>query len=212
MNNTLKGINSRVTEAEERINDLEYRMVKITVTEQNTEKLIFNLSIRREGASPSISLMNPTNHVCPISQMLKSSAPNVWAFSPKEVRLQWCACLIPTLSQFSMIICTYPHLFYFLCYTDQSLVTYISKIFFDRVEINSYFLWYLFSSRDWFCKWSLLLKLLWGSYLTLPYPFHPHLIQLQIHPLVTALTLPRSRPTALFWPTTVTELVFLPRV
>ena len=88
MNNTLKGINSRVTEAEERINDLEYRMVKITVTEQNTEKLIFNLSIRREGASLSISLMNPTNHVCPISQMLKSSAPNVWAFSPKEVRLQ----------------------------------------------------------------------------------------------------------------------------
>ena len=53
MNNTLKGINSRVTAAEERITDLEDRMVKITVTEQNTEKFIFDLSIRREGASPS---------------------------------------------------------------------------------------------------------------------------------------------------------------
>ena len=40
MNNTLQGINSRITEAEEWINDLEYRMVEITATEQNIEKRI----------------------------------------------------------------------------------------------------------------------------------------------------------------------------
>ena len=38
MNNTLEGIHSRVTEAEEQINDLEDRMVEITATEQNMEK------------------------------------------------------------------------------------------------------------------------------------------------------------------------------
>ena len=38
MNNTLVGINSRITEAEEWINDLEDRMMEITATEQNIEK------------------------------------------------------------------------------------------------------------------------------------------------------------------------------
>ena len=38
MNNTLEGINSRITEAEEWINDQEDRMVEITATEQNREK------------------------------------------------------------------------------------------------------------------------------------------------------------------------------
>ena len=38
MNNTLEGINSRITEAEEWINDLEDTMVEITATEQNIEK------------------------------------------------------------------------------------------------------------------------------------------------------------------------------
>ena len=38
MNNTLQGINSRITEAEEQINDLEDKMVGIIATEQNTEK------------------------------------------------------------------------------------------------------------------------------------------------------------------------------
>ena len=38
MNNTLEGIHSRITEAEERINDLEDGMVEITATEQNIEK------------------------------------------------------------------------------------------------------------------------------------------------------------------------------
>ena len=35
---TLEGINSKITEAEERINDLEDRMVEITATEQNIEE------------------------------------------------------------------------------------------------------------------------------------------------------------------------------
>ena len=38
MNNTLEGIRSRITEAEERINDLEDRMVEITATKENKEK------------------------------------------------------------------------------------------------------------------------------------------------------------------------------
>ena len=45
MNNTiyeikksLEGIKSRITEAEERINDLEDKIVEITTTEQNKEK------------------------------------------------------------------------------------------------------------------------------------------------------------------------------
>ena len=38
VNNTLEGINSRMTEAEEQINDLEDKMVGITATEQNIEK------------------------------------------------------------------------------------------------------------------------------------------------------------------------------
>ena len=38
INNTLEGINSKITEAEEQINDLEDRMVEITVTERRVEK------------------------------------------------------------------------------------------------------------------------------------------------------------------------------
>ena len=38
MNNTLEEINSRITEAEEWINDLENRIVEITAAEQNIEK------------------------------------------------------------------------------------------------------------------------------------------------------------------------------
>ena len=36
--NSLQGINSRITEAEERISDLEYKIVEITTPEQNKEK------------------------------------------------------------------------------------------------------------------------------------------------------------------------------
>ena len=38
MKNTLEGINSRITEAEEQISELEDRMVEITAKEQNKEK------------------------------------------------------------------------------------------------------------------------------------------------------------------------------
>ena len=38
MNNTLEGINSRITEAEEWISDLEDKMVEIIATKQNIEK------------------------------------------------------------------------------------------------------------------------------------------------------------------------------
>ena len=38
MKNTLEGINSRITEAEEEISELDDRMVEITVTEQSQEK------------------------------------------------------------------------------------------------------------------------------------------------------------------------------
>ena len=38
MNNVLEGIHSRITEVEERINDLGGRMVEITASEQNIEK------------------------------------------------------------------------------------------------------------------------------------------------------------------------------
>ena len=38
MNNTLEGINSRITEAEDQINDLEDKLVEITAAGQNIEK------------------------------------------------------------------------------------------------------------------------------------------------------------------------------
>ena len=36
--NSLEGINSRITEAEEQVSDLEDKIVEITTVEQNTEK------------------------------------------------------------------------------------------------------------------------------------------------------------------------------
>jgi len=38
MTDTLEGINSRITQAEERISNLKDRTVEITATEENTEK------------------------------------------------------------------------------------------------------------------------------------------------------------------------------
>ena len=38
LNNTLEGINSRITEVEAGVNDLEDKMVEITAAEQNIEK------------------------------------------------------------------------------------------------------------------------------------------------------------------------------
>ena len=40
MNNTLGEINIRITKTERQINDLEDRMVEITATEHNIEKII----------------------------------------------------------------------------------------------------------------------------------------------------------------------------
>ena len=40
MKKTLEGISSRITEAEERISDLEDRMVEFTAAEQNKEKRV----------------------------------------------------------------------------------------------------------------------------------------------------------------------------
>ena len=40
MNNTLEGIRSRITEAEEQINDLEDRMLEIAAAEQKIEKRV----------------------------------------------------------------------------------------------------------------------------------------------------------------------------
>ena len=40
MNNIVEGINSRITEAEKQISDLEDRMVEITATKQNIEKIM----------------------------------------------------------------------------------------------------------------------------------------------------------------------------
>ena len=48
MSNALEGIKSRITEAEEWINDLEDRMVGITATEQNIEKRMKRRRRRRQ--------------------------------------------------------------------------------------------------------------------------------------------------------------------
>ena len=47
MNNKLEGIHSRITEAEEQINNLEDIMVEITATDQNTGK-----RMKRNGRQP----------------------------------------------------------------------------------------------------------------------------------------------------------------
>ena len=48
MENTLEGINNRVTEAEERISELEDSVVEVTATEQNKEKKFLNEDSLRE--------------------------------------------------------------------------------------------------------------------------------------------------------------------
>ena len=49
MNNTLEGINSRITEAEEWINDLEDRMMEVTARKQDRKK---NEKKKREPKRP----------------------------------------------------------------------------------------------------------------------------------------------------------------
>ena len=45
MNSTLEGINSRITQAEEWISDLEDRMVKIIAAKQNIEKRVKKMKV-----------------------------------------------------------------------------------------------------------------------------------------------------------------------
>ena len=132
MNNMLEGIHSRITEAEERTSDLEDRMVKITVTEQNTEKLISDLRIRLEGASPS-------NWLHFTDEAYKSCLPPL--LDAKKLCIK-CVTWPPDLKggQASVMHLCYPQLclslpwsfvliliYFTFCYIDQSLVTYRSK-------------------------------------------------------------------------------------
>ena len=55
INNTLKGINSKITEAEEQINDLEDRMVEITVTEQNIEKGMKKMMTAQDSSGATLN-------------------------------------------------------------------------------------------------------------------------------------------------------------
>ena len=45
MNNTLEGLNSKITEAEEQISDLEDRMVEISAAEENIERRMIKIKI-----------------------------------------------------------------------------------------------------------------------------------------------------------------------
>ena len=58
MKNSLEGINSRITEAEERISDLEDKIVEITTTEQNREKRMKKL--RTVSETSGTTLNTPT--------------------------------------------------------------------------------------------------------------------------------------------------------
>ena len=65
MNNTLEGINSRITEAKEWINDLEDRMVEITATEQHIEKRMK----RNEDSLRDLSDNNKHTNICIIGAL-----------------------------------------------------------------------------------------------------------------------------------------------
>ena len=59
MNNTLEGINRRITEAEEGINRLEDRIVEITATEENIEKRMK----RNEDSLRNLHKIKSTNNI-----------------------------------------------------------------------------------------------------------------------------------------------------
>ena len=56
--NTLEGTNSRITEAEERISDLEDKIVEITTTEQNKEKTMKRIEDRLRDLWNNIKCTN----------------------------------------------------------------------------------------------------------------------------------------------------------
>ena len=55
MKTTLGGINSRITEAEERISDLEDKILEITATEQNKEKRMKELRTFSETSGTTLN-------------------------------------------------------------------------------------------------------------------------------------------------------------
>ena len=64
MNNMLEGINNRITEAGERINGLEIRMVEVTATEQNIEK---RMKIKMKTAKQTSESESESSSVVPDS-------------------------------------------------------------------------------------------------------------------------------------------------
>ena len=56
--NSLEGINSRITEAEEQISDLEHKIVEITTTEQNKEKRMKRIEDRFRDLWDNIKCTN----------------------------------------------------------------------------------------------------------------------------------------------------------
>ena len=53
--NTLEGINSRITEAEEQVSDLEDKIVEITTAEQNKEKRMKKLRTVSETSGTTLN-------------------------------------------------------------------------------------------------------------------------------------------------------------
>ena len=60
MNNTLEGINSRIAEAEEQINDWEDRMVRITATGQNIKKKRKEVNTGQETSGTTLNTSTST--------------------------------------------------------------------------------------------------------------------------------------------------------
>ena len=85
MNNTLEGSNSKITEAEEWVSDLEDRMVEVTVAEQNIEKK--NEKEWRQPKRPLLLLL--LSHfsriwLCTTPQTAAHQAPLSLGFSRQE--------------------------------------------------------------------------------------------------------------------------------
>ena len=55
MKNSLEGINSRITEAEERISDLEDKIVEITTAEHNKEKRVKRIEDSLETSGTTLN-------------------------------------------------------------------------------------------------------------------------------------------------------------
>ena len=84
MNNTLVGINSRITEAEEQINDLEDRMAVITAAEQNIKKRMK----RNDGLRDLWDSIKHTN-ICiigvPEGRERERTWENIWRYKSSKL-------------------------------------------------------------------------------------------------------------------------------